>query len=254
MRLPANQNSYHHVFPLMKSDILSSPPRVQEAVYDICALRSSRLRVSVMTFGSGRDPPVGRAASHRSRSSGRYRTSEPTLRNGGPRRSRRHRRTDARLTCSLCATSSSVSKSAMATRCHNAAPLNKYVMYIYIRTIPPLVLILQELGGPDFRLLQRDVFSQKRMWRCARWAAKWPRPRGKQVLRARQLKVAQVPTTRSLTMTSFPDSLAGLAKRRHKEYRDGLRTPGMRSTDITLHISLRDDAITETNRWAIWRS
>lgn len=60
--------------------------------------------------GASRSPPVGREASQDSRSSGRYRTSDPTLMNCGPRRSSLQRLTDARLTCSRLVTSSSVNR------------------------------------------------------------------------------------------------------------------------------------------------
>lgn len=58
-------------------------------------------------------PPAGRSAIQDSRSSGRYRTRHPTLRNAGPRPWRRHRRSDATLTLSRLETSFSVKKSSI---------------------------------------------------------------------------------------------------------------------------------------------
>ena len=58
-------------------------------------------------------PPVGSDASQASRSSGWYRTSDPTFRNAGPRLSRRHLRSDATLTLSRFETSCSVMRLTM---------------------------------------------------------------------------------------------------------------------------------------------
>jgi hypothetical protein len=55
-------------------------------------------------------PPAGKELIQRSSSSGGYRTSDPTFRKHGPRRSSRHRRKHARLTRSRSATSSSVNR------------------------------------------------------------------------------------------------------------------------------------------------
>src|SRR5580698_2946432 len=69
-------------------------------------------------------PPVGSAASHASSSSGRYRTSDPTFMNCGPRLSILHRRRDATLTCNCLATSSSV-KSVLILLSPLGAPRRK---------------------------------------------------------------------------------------------------------------------------------
>ena len=67
-------------------------------------------------------PPVGRDVSHASRSSGRYRTNEPTLRNAGPRLSRRHLRNDATLMLSRFDTSCSVIRLTMISSWVLSAP------------------------------------------------------------------------------------------------------------------------------------
>src|SRR5688572_8587017 len=70
IRLPANQNSYHQVLPLLKTDIRRNSRRP----YDDIALTAARKRWPPACDGSavtGCDPPVGREASHDSTSSGR---------------------------------------------------------------------------------------------------------------------------------------------------------------------------------------
>jgi len=59
------------------------------------------------------EPPVGNVASQASRSSGWYRTKDPTLRNAGPRFNSRHLRSDATLMLSRFDTSFSVMRLTM---------------------------------------------------------------------------------------------------------------------------------------------
>ena len=67
-------------------------------------------------------PPIGRSDSQRSMSSGRYRTSEPTLMNCGPRFRSLHRRSDATLTFSCLDTCFSVCRLIICTPPFSLAP------------------------------------------------------------------------------------------------------------------------------------